>query len=159
MKFKKYISTIFSVMLAMVFLLSASGFKVYLHQCDAKHTKELSLFTENFSCDHEHHIQQAHKHIEQSGCCNSTIEPFDNEGDNCCHTSSVYYKINNEFEKSRFSAPTYFPAIICLNYNTINTETEITVELLYIDHSLSPPPIFGFDFTISLQTQKIGFIA
>jgi hypothetical protein len=159
MKIKKQISAFFSLALAVVFLLSGSGFNVYLHQCDSNHTEELSFFVKEFSCDHEKNNHEVHEHESGTGCCSSIIEAFDNEGANCCHTSSIYYKISNEFEKRSTTSPSNLHLIICHIYNTLDTDSVFTEEQNFVNNSLSPPPIYGFDRTISLHKLKIACIA
>ncbi len=158
MKASKYISALFSIALALLFLLSGSGIQFYLHQCDLKKTKELSLFSKNFSCDHEHFEANIHQHEKSSGCCSSTIEAFDNEGDNCCHTSSYFYKISSDFEKSSSVSTVHSPAILHLNTNPV-TEDSLTEGTIINNNTLSPPPLFGFDRTITLHQLKIAYLA
>ncbi len=159
MKISRYISGLFSMAMALLFLLTGSGIQLYLHQCETHQTKELSLYTENFSCAHQAEMTVSHQNHSEEDCCASENESVAAEEENCCHTNSVYYKINDDFNKSVESTTPAIPVLQLYDATPINLTESVEPQTVVKQDNAVQPPLFGFDHIITLHQLKIDTLA
>jgi hypothetical protein len=112
MHLKNYINITITLLLTIVYLLSATGVQVFHHHCNTQQTTETSLFIPSFSCEH-HHEQSCVTHGRMS-CC---IDENEETDAGCCNTTAEFIKLD-------------FPQI------SVNSKIQITNENLAVITSI-----------------------
>ncbi len=100
---KNLVRKISSIILALAFLISSSGFFIYEHHCNTSNLSQISFLFEDFDC-HDNH-ENDHLNCDNNTCCdtseNNTLSGKDTstKKTNCCETKNHFYKIKSVFEK------------------------------------------------------------
>ena len=101
---KEFCKNIISIILALVFLISSSGFIIYEHHCNTHHISQTSFLFENFDC----HQDNENNHLncnDNSTCCTDYHENVileketSTDKENCCETKKSFFKLKSVFEK------------------------------------------------------------
>lgn len=151
MKALKQISTI---LLAMIFLISSSGFIMYKSFCLCTGNKQVSVFVQNKIC--------SSKGIQS--CCEEKTKSCASESSDCdCGKPEItYIKLTNTILEKEIQFTKVEPTQMLVVYafaqfNLWVTEELVNTESPYID----PPPIYNSsqEFLISIQQLKIPSIA
>jgi hypothetical protein len=101
---KNLIKKISSILLAIAFLISSSGFFIYEHHCNTHNLSQVSFLLENFDCHHDNETD--HLNCDNaSACCmdseNNSLSAKEilSKENNCCKTENHFFKIKSAFEK------------------------------------------------------------
>jgi hypothetical protein len=158
------IKKIFSVFLALVVLISTSGFTVYEHHCNCCQTTDYSLVEFVSGCDHESEMHQQHEAnvCQSEGCWDASSHDEHQKHvcshDVCCMFQLNYEKLSIDFDKSQTISVKYFPQI----FNVIQfLKPQVLVEpeiqkLIHISQN-APPILSETDFVIFAHALKIPF--
>lgn len=135
--------------LALVVLISTSGFTVFQHSCSSNNTSELSFIVPLFSCDH----YQA-DHMESEGSCCVDAEagssPSCRAGD-CCDTETTLVKLDVTFEIQIAKIKIFVPAID-LPMEGKEEPIKDSGQAVHPDPGNDlPPPLSGKDLRIYLH--------
>lgn len=146
---KRFTNKLVHVLVAVVVLISTSGFTVFEHSCTSSKTHERSLFIPVFSCDH----YQDEVNEEKPTCCDNhqAEEPITCGTDDCCETETIIVKLDAtydlQYNKLKVSIATLASPI----------ETNAIVECPFDEESLCfvkndhPPPLAGKALRIFLH--------
>jgi hypothetical protein len=158
------IKKISAVLLAIVVLVSTSGFTVYEHNCNCCQTTDYSLTIFSSCCDHDSAItnETAPETCSDGICCNiTTDEKTQNHvcsADGCCNFNNNYEKLAVDFDKSQTVSIRFFPKLINV-IQILNPIVLVEPELQKLIHiSQNAPPILSeTDFVIFAHALKIPF--
>jgi hypothetical protein len=153
---KAIINKILSVLLAVVVLITTSGFTVFEHHCYTEKTTEYSVLVPNFECDHSEHDH----HDNIPSCCEiySSTQPGEECGkSDCCDTYSFVVKLNIPLDSQDVNKKISIDMFTGLLERDIeNTITDSEDQHIIISNDL-PPPLAGRDLHIFLHQLNIPY--
>lgn len=107
----KHVRKIFSVLLAVIFLIPAAGFYYTRHSC-LKTGETQIVFEQDYACcTDSHHTQHDPETSAESACCalpDANLPGFQSEGGDCCSDEVEYIKTDDEYTTP---AKPYLPRI------------------------------------------------
>lgn len=153
-----------AVFLAIVVLISTSGFTVYEHNCNCCQTTDYSLTNFTSCCDHdsETSVDTAPQICSDGICCNTAADEETQNHvcsiDGCCNFDNNYEKLTVDFDKSQTVSIRYFPQLIHV-IQILKPQVLVEPELQKLIHiSQNAPPILAeTDFVIFAHALKIPF--
>jgi hypothetical protein len=157
---KKHLKNIVVIFFAFLVITATGGFSIYHHICHCAGELSASIFLEA-NCDHD-------QSATASSCCNIAEEhsccmekrPVETKhacnGENCCHTSMQFLKINDsfqpEFEKHSLK-PVFSASVI---FFIAVTEDILATPFYHIFSSDLPPPDSGREIILALHQLKLA---
>lgn len=153
MKIRQFIPVVVSILIAVLFLFTSTGFNVYIHHCSAASQSEYAVLTDDFLCNHadacQDHDEAAHKAASASSENNHIQEG------KCCTTVSRFMKIQDSYHQSPVINLTAYPLYVELNL--LDTTNAFMLENLSpADFYYAPPPLLtGFDRLLFISQLKI----
>ena len=158
MKVKRIISSVLHLAIAAIFLLSASGYKVYLHHCNSSNTTEISFFVSSFSCQHPLEKTDGSE-ISHVGCSGVGGEQISGNEDGCCNTDSSFYKISDKYD-SRTQTLQISLSPVMFEQPTSTVELKEAVELMVKpQYYQPPPPVQGSDMIVIFHQLTIAHLS
>ncbi|MBC8486965.1 MAG: hypothetical protein H8D45_13130 [Bacteroidetes bacterium] len=101
---KNLVRKITSIVLALAFLISSSGFLISEHYCKTTNLKQLSFLIEYFDCDHNEVTN--HEDCNKNYTCCETqqisailVKEKTKNTHDCCETKKHFFKIESVFDK------------------------------------------------------------
>lgn len=157
-KLKKHIVSFFSILLALVILMTTSGFSIYTHHCNHNHTNYYSVFTPSAKCN-IHLPKPAIK-----SCCN-TAEPAampqcdTSPSDNgCCTNKTQVLKLDTKTVLSNstivIKSIETLSFIMLVTFNITNIE-KVNTAILSYQCAESPPPLTTTEYLSYIQVYTI----
>ncbi|MEN8224216.1 MAG: hypothetical protein ABFS05_02550 [Bacteroidota bacterium] len=147
---KGLIRNIATIQLALIVLITTSGFAVFKHSCHIEHTTEYSLMLPEFDCNHYQH--PGHEGDDHA-CCSlsNTDENNECQSGKCCDTDSFIVKLDitldiHDFNKKAFIADFEF---LPRTSKDVITQAEEICHII-ISNDL-PPPLSGKSLLIFLN--------
>lgn len=158
------IKKISAVFLAIVVLVSTSGFTVYEHSCNCCQTTDYSLANFSSCCDRDSEpMHEGTPEICSDGICCNTAADEDNQNhvcsaNGCCNFDNNYEKLGVDFDKSQTLTIRFFPKLLNV-IQILKPQVLVETELHKLIHiSQNAPPIFAeSDFVIFAHALKIPF--
>ncbi len=150
----KWIKHIFAISIAVVFLLSTSGFTIYSHHCSSSNSSyTVSIFKSLATCSNcGSHIKQ---NIEKETCCASkTSCSINNTENNCCSTQEQFLKIVVDYNIPSEKYNTEITTIEVIQIELLLQENYTEPILFPICNFSLPPPKHGAEIVILLNQQK-----
>lgn len=137
------------LLLAIIVLISTSGFTVFEHSCTSSKTYERSFFIPVFSCDHYQEDSDEATHT----CCSSheQEEPLTCGTDKCCDTETTIVKLDVTYELQHQNLKLYVPAIELPLEIPADVETGFDEQFQITINRTHPPPLSGRDLRIFLH--------
>ncbi len=151
MKTRQIISSVVTLLIAVLFLFTSTGFNVYIHHCSTANSSEYAVVRGDLCCGH---VDSAPCQDEKDNST-PTVESLVIEN-HCCTTVAQYLKITDLYQHSPVVNLTGFSLFVelYLHCNTINPL--ICEDLFPADRCYSPPPLLhGFDQLVFIQQLKI----
>lgn len=144
MQSKIWINQSLSFGLAIIILLTMSGFHVYSHQCKTHRTTTLSVIIPSAKCTK--HEQQE---MLQSCCTNQKEESL--SSDTCCSDSQIYLKLKSKVQAENIF---YSPQIACRYrhlpefFTCIDKRNDLKFNL---SRNEIPPPLLVNEYLSKIQ--------
>ena len=154
LKMKALLRNTFAITLAMLVLVSTSGFTVFRHSCNTQKTSELSFIIPSFECEHI-----ATEENSCASCCGAEEIPSGELYDTpkCCDTETILVKLDLNYEIQKTLKVVPIVAIGVLQ----GTEAIQEVSNAEIAHIITsnnlPPPLSGKALHIYLQQLNIPY--
>ena len=141
-----------SVALAVIIIITTSGFTVFEHHCNTERTTEFSLLIPDFDCEHD-----GHGHEELPHCCSTSSSHHNASctGSNCCDIDSHIVKLDITLDTQ-----SYTKKVTAYDFTYPDPQPiEITFNIAELSHirlstNLSPP-LSGKSLIIFLQQLNI----
>ncbi len=127
---KNLVRKITSIVLALAFLISSSGFLISEHYCKTKNLKQLSFFIEYFDCDHNevtNHegCNKNYTYYETQQISTILVKEKTKNTNDCCETKKYFFKIESVFDKPVIkNSFIVFSKIINLSKSIFNIDDE-----------------------------------
>lgn len=156
----KLFQKILSVFIAVLVLVTTSGFRIYSHDCDCCGSDEISFVEIDTCCEEEQTALPCDLiHSFDTPCCppiEITDILHDCETSGCCEVQADFFKLNNIFDKSKVLNIKY-PVLENYMVQVVDTEalTEKTITRYLQVADNSPPKIPFRDFVIFGHALKI----
>lgn len=160
---KRFLQNTSILLLAGFLIIATGGFSIYHHFCGCAGESSASIFMET-TCNHHRPSGQA-----PASCCSNELkksccmnQPEEKQADachkdNCCHTSSTYLKIMDNFtisvEKISLKFIVSFLQILTGIEFQDETQTSVLVNYGFNDTS---PPLYGTELLHSIHQLKIA---
>lgn len=156
---KKYTSNFITLVLATVLLMSTSGFRIYTHTCNHKHTQTYSLLIPVKVCHHQTSEQAS------MSCCQTSTEKqtcshcaLNHSEKNCCSDQQKVVKLNTKtvlaqsLPELKVNLIQICPVIpfcqLHLELSAIETGEEVSIKE-------SPPPVSTPQYLSKIQVYRI----
>lgn len=142
-----------SILVAMILLISTSGFTVFKHHCNTQNISQFSFIIEDFNCGHNDYD---HEHIAPS-CCAESHANADRacEGGNCCDTESYVVKLDITIDIQKVLKHSIPLIGLAEAANPIEVPTLSKDSKHILIHNDLPPPLSGKALHIYLQQLKL----
>ncbi len=144
-----------AIVIAVIVLVSTSGFTVFKHSCSTEQTIEYSLLVPDFSCQH---IGSNEAEKLPACCClpkAATTESLDQQ--KCCDTDSYLVKMKINFETQDFNKKN----LVEVENTPVDMEREIRLSSAEFSHIIIsddlPPPLSGKALHIYLHQLNIPY--
>ncbi len=161
----KLVKNILSVAIAMIFLVSSSGYVMYKTNCVCTGEEQTSVFVKPDSCEEDFHQHHRHNETDEEVACSAheCHECQDHEKDCGCESPQFFFfklkdkALDDDAKFVMVQAPVL--AVMALDIlsddNTVPESNK--TESFYLD----PPPVAAssLDFLISIQQLKIPSLA
>jgi hypothetical protein len=127
---------ILSILLAVVFFITSTGFTISSHKCGGKvHKQNINLTAENLNCGMEE--------SEKDSCTDNEIQG------NCCQNEFQNFKITDDYQRIDFGSSFEIQHLIAFTY----TLTELVLEnKTYAKHLIYTPPLPDEDIPVLIQS-------
>lgn len=157
----KHINSFFSLLLALIVVLSTSGFKLYTHHCSTSHIQNVSIIIPAEACGHAEQTEQNTscciiEEPSKDACC-QTSEPL-NETDNCCTDNEEFVKLevqtvlNHTTPVVKENSTDSFIALFVVNtFLSYSSQSNPETNLI----NTSPPPINVTEYLSRIQVYLI----
>jgi len=151
---KEMLRNTIALMMAVIVLVSTSGFTVFKHSCSTEETTEFSLLIPEFNCEHNQEEESL------PACCSTIPLARDKESYNsskCCDTDKFVVKLNITVELTDYSKSEYtsVATIPILEANDLHTEDDEKRHII-VSNNL-PPPLAGKALHIFLHQLNIPY--
>ncbi len=151
---KEMLRNTIALMMAVIVLVSTSGFTVFKHSCSTEQTTEFSLLIPEFNC--EHYQEEA----SLPACCCAIPIPEDEESYNsskCCDTDTFVVKLNitvqlTDYDKSEYINVAILPVLAAKDLHTEDDKNRHII----VSNNL-PPPLAGKALHIYLHQLNIPY--
>jgi len=154
MKTRQFISSVVTFLIAVVFLLTSTGFNVYIHHCSSTNSSKYTVLIKDFSCDHSYSAHGEDK-PSFSSCCSAPLKDSTFVEGDCCYTVSHFLRITDSYQHNNVVSFVKLPLFIEFNLQ-LTTITPLEEDLLPSELCYSPPPLmYGFDQLVFIHQLKI----
>ncbi len=158
---KKAVQKSVLLMLASLLVMASGGVSIYHHFCSCLGESTTSVYLEA-ECSHEQGPTAQTSCCstgETDSCCEIPVDEQESScpGDDCCHTSSTYIKVLDNYtlslEKISFKFIAGFIQVLTGNILLTETRPRFLPDQIIVDPS---PPLYGRSMLNSLHQLKIS---